>query len=711
MSELTPFEQDPLEQRVAEHLQRQARSIDVGDTPLTTVVRRGRQRRERRRVGIGIATVVVLAGTAIGTIQLLSRPVSHRVVPSTDPGTPENSTPTATVAGSVPGEALATVNRVDSNMVWNAVEPGSNEALGGMFPGIGSGNYQAQPPYLAWSTAPGRNTDQTQAYQPQLWRSDDGIHWQLAGDATFTQPDVNSYGLGSRNGRLFAFGTAAATAPIPKGGGGDVVVDVSDDQGASWRHIVLPVDLRGVSKMDGVQSVSLSGSFVVGADAVVAVATPTPNFSPSVYQRYNGGFGISRDGITPITFPTCPGDVGLTPTTMSAAVETTVEGTAPAGTIPAATIPAATIPAATIPAATTTTVVALGDSSGCTVDSTPQVGNLVPWSEVGVDQRAVDAMFKPRVFVSTDGDNFKEGVFPTPPDGYQPTSVPQLFATDNGFVGAAQFYDAVGQHSVTKLYSSTDGLTWSETDTQLGEVNSIQALRDGTLIAFGQDYSPYPNSGAWVATSADGVEWTKRSMDGLLEPSDGTTAMLNVWQMASGPSGVTAIGNIDVDSAAEAGGYSIEKDGVRLTLTESRFASMVATDIASGEELGRLEGRTPPAADAVLSYGSNGGIRLLAADGSVRVTFSDQDMQGLYNQQGTNASKMVILHSVDGVNWSRDNVEPIVGFNSYGGGRVQVTDTNVLVSVVKPIPLNPDGTSTDPTALPKTVVLVGTPQT
>jgi hypothetical protein len=32
----------------------------------------------------------------------------------------------------------------------------------------------------------------------------------------------------------------------------------------------------------------------------------------------------------------------------------------------------------------------------------------------------------------------------------------------------------------------------------------------------------------------------------------------------------------------------------------------------------------------------------------------------------------------------------------------------VLVSVVDPIPFNPDGTSTDPTAIPKTVVLVGT---
>jgi hypothetical protein len=55
-------------------------------------------------------------------------------------------------------------------------------------------------------------------------------------------------------------------------------------------------------------------------------------------------------------------------------------------------------------------------------------------------------------------------------------------------------------------------------------------------------------------------------------------------------------------------------------------------------------------------------------------------------------------------------VEPLTGFDSFGGGRIQVTDRNVLVSVVEPSTFNTDGTPTNPGAIPKTVVLVGTPK-
>ncbi|MEP7113599.1 MAG: hypothetical protein ABI862_10065 [Ilumatobacteraceae bacterium] len=706
-----PAQRGPADQDLADQLRRQAQSLDIGDTPIASVVGRGRQRRERRRVAVGIVAVAALSGTAIGTIQLLSKPTSHRIIASTDSEPAGEVVPNVTIAGTAPADDLTPVNRVDSNLVWNAVEPGSAEALGGTNFGYDLSSNQRQAPYLAWSTAPGHSTDPNQSYAPKLWRSDDGIHWQLAGDGTFTKPDVQMYGLGSRSGRLFAYGTAAATAPIPKGGGGDVVVDVSDDQGASWKHITLPVDLRGMSKMDGVQSVGFSGSLAVGKDAVVAVASPYPNFSRSIHQRFASGFAVSRDGITPINNPSC-----------------SANGTVPTSTIPGIAAPGVTSPADTSPADSTvldptTTIVAFdgsapdatvtADNTGCTVDTTPQAGSLVPWSEVGVDPRAVDAMFTPRVFVSTDGDNFVEGVFPAPPgDNLQPGSIPQLIATDNGFVGIAQFFDQAGQQSVTKLYTSADGLTWSETETGLGQINTLQALPDGTLVAFGQDSSPYQNSGGWVATSSDGVEWTKRSMSGLLDASDGHTAMVNVWQIASGPSGLTVVANIDVDMAAEAGGISIDKDGVRLTLTESRVGTLVATDIASGEELGRLDGRTQPASDAILGYDSTGGggLHVLDDDGTVRVEFSNEDMQGIYNEQNTYTPKPVVLNSTDGINWSRDDVESLAGFKSFGGGRIQVTDSNVLVSVTEPSTINADGTPTNPGAIPKTVVLVGTPK-
>jgi hypothetical protein len=703
MSELNPEQQ-----RLAEQLQRQARAVEIGNTPVATVVRRGRQRRDRRKVGIGLAAVLTVSAAAIGTIQFLSKPVSHRIVAAPTDTTPtEETTPAETVTASslaAQGLQLTPVNRVESNLQWNAVTPNSSEALSGINMGYGAGaESNRQPPYLAWSTAPGRaKPNDDQAYVPRLWRSDDGIHWQLASSrgGAFVQPDVQAYGVGSFNGRLLAFGTAAATAPIPKGGGGDVVVDVSDDQGASWQHRILPFDLRGISKMDGVQAAGFQGSFAVGLHAMVAVGVTAITFTPSLYERYNGGgFAMTRQGLTPMTYPNCAGAV---PTTISLL---SVDAAAPGSTTPAATISPDATDALAVDYPTPAMAICSRDSG----PPLPQVGQLVSWSEAGVDQRAIDALFTPRVFVSTDGQTFTEGSFPPSLDGYQPGSLPQLFATDNGFVGIAQFNDAAG-HVIAKLYTSSDGLTWTETDTSLGQFNALQAMPDGTLVAFGQDFdgTGYSASGPWVASSPDGVEWTKRSLSGLLDPSDGKTAVLNAWQMSAGPNGVTALGNIDVDAAAEAGGLSIDKDGVRLTMTSSRNYTFVATDIASGAELGRYDGRAPDPNSTLIQ--GDGGWQLRNADGSLQLSFSDQEVADLQSQQLATQFKSVILHSTDGVNWSRDDVAPLAGFDTTGGGHIQVTDSNVLVSVSQTTFFNTDGRPADPKVLPKTVVLVGVPK-
>ena len=131
--------------------------------------------------------------------------------------------------------------------------------------------------------------------------------------------------------------------------------------------------------------------------------------------------------------------------------------------------------------------------------------------------------------------------------------------------------------------------------------------------------------------------------------------------------------------------------------------AMVATDIATGAELGRFDGRTPGDDSAVLTYAtdSSGGFRLLSPDGTVRVRFTAADIQGLSQQQASVATKTVLLHSTDGMNWSRDDVKPLVGFDSSGATRVQVTDSNVLISMV-----NINGR--DAEGIVKTVVLVGT---
>ncbi len=691
MNDVNPFGHDPAHDDLADRLHRQARSLDIGDTPLAGVVQRGRQRRERRRVATGVVAFLVLSGTVIGTIQFLSQPTAHKVVPGTDSEPGAETTPNATIAGTAPSDQLAAVNRIDSNLAWNVVEPGSTEALGSVI-WDNSAIAGQKAPYLAWSTSPGKTVSPSgqQDFVPTLYRSDDGIHWEAAGGESFTQPEVSTRGSASRNGRMFAFGTAAATAPIAQGGGGDVVVDVSDDLGSSWRHITLPIDLRTLAKSKGVQGVGFQGDMVASDAGVVAVGVPTVNLDPSIFSGSNGGYLPQRDGAILVNYPTCGRDVRA-PTTMISVAG----GYAPA---PAVTAPADTTPAGATP---TTNVGVTGTApvEQCTGDTAPQQSGLIPWSDLGVDSTAVAAMFTPRVFVSTDGENFVEGSFPALPGGYQMNQI-DVVATANGFAASATLYaPGVSQGPLAKLYTSPDGLTWGESDMPSGQYNIVNVLTNGTIIAFGIDVT---TGQPFTAVSTDGVEWSKVTLANLLNPDDGKTAQLNVWLSGAGPGGITAVAGVDVDAAAEAGGFSIDKDGVRLTMTDSRYQVMVATDIATGEELGRFDGRTPGDANAMLNYAndSTGGLRLFDPDGTVRVRFTDADMQGLYQQQAIVTPKTVVLHSADGMNWSRDDVKPLLGFDSFGATRVQVTDSNVLISMVNPA-------SRDAQGIPKTVVLVG----
>jgi hypothetical protein len=255
------------------------------------------------------------------------------------------------------------------------------------------------------------------------------------------------------------------------------------------------------------------------------------------------------------------------------------------------------------------------------------------------------------------------------------------------------------------MYSSTDGLAWTESEMPTGQYDFINVLPNGTIIAFGLAMPNQPlgpgMSYPFVAVSTDGVAWSKMTLSSLLTPADGKSAQLNLWLAGAGPQGLTAVAVINVDAAAEAGGLSIERDGVRLTMTDSRTQTMVATDVATGEALGRTDPKNPPDSHTALAYDNNGSLRLLAPDGTVRVTFSNQDMSDLMNQAAV--SKTVILHTTDGINWSRDELKSVVGADGYSPSRVQVTKNNTLVSLIDP-------SSRDAAGVAKTVVLVGTPK-
>lgn len=685
MNELTPQEQ-----RIADQLQRQAKSLDVGTTAVATVVQRGRQRRDRRKVGLSLATVLAVSTATIGTIQLMSKPVSRRIVAAPTDTTPTGeTTPAETVTASslaAQGIELTPVNRVESNLQWNVVTVKSTEALGTVMWDQNALTGQ-KPPFLAWSSAPGRPANpQNQEFVPNLYRSDDGISWTAAGTSDFTQPKVSMRGVGVRDGRMFAFGTAAATAPIRQGGAGDVVVDVSDDQGGSWRHIALPFELRKLAKSKGVQGVGFTGDMATGSKGVVAIGSPTVNLDQSVLGGSNGGVIPTREGAARIMYPTCDGGVTSTIAYPQAPID------ADTGPVP---------PGNTYPVATDGVAVDVLPDRACTVDTRPQQSGVIPWADLGVDPDVVAQMFTARVFVSTDGETFTEGSFPALPDGYQLGQL-DVSTTDAGFAATAQFYRPMTGAPLNKLYLSADGLTWAESEMPAAFYSSINVLNNGSIVGFGSDN----RTGApFTAVSTDGVEWRQMSMSSLLNPDDGKTAMIGYSLGAAGPSGMTAFALVEVDVAAEVGGISIDKDGVRLTLKEARTGLTVATDIATGEELGRLtDYNASTSSSGPLMREQDGGVRLLGQDGTVRVKFAGEELVHLYDlPTTTHPTKTVILHSADGINWSRDDVAPIPGLNSINPRRVQVTDTNILLTFGDQQVL---GTK----ELPRTVVLVGTPK-
>jgi hypothetical protein len=83
--------------------------------------------------------------------------------------------------------------------------------------------------------------------------------------------------------------------------------------------------------------------------------------------------------------------------------------------------------------------------------------------------------------------------------------------------------------------------------------------------------------------------------------------------------------------------------------------------------------------------------------------FTNQDLSDLMNQQAPTASRTLILHTTDGINWSRDELKSVAGADGYSPSRVQVTQNNVLVTLIDPA-------SRDAAGVAKTVVLVGTPK-
>lgn len=663
-------------QHLADRLSAEAASLSIADTPVEVVVARGRQRQHRRRTAVGLAAVVAIAGTAVGSVAVLTRPAAPEAIGSDDTEAPDTAAPpvsdgsvaapTTTVDGApvTVDTAVPPVTKVPSNMVWNVVEPNSAEALGMTFgPAVGDG------PYLAWSTQPavaGGNS----TYVPTLWRSDDAVSWQQVEAAPPVSGQMPM--LATQGSRFLTFGTSVAAS-------GDVEarVAISDDTAASWSSVALPLGIDALRADPTVRTVGVIPSSMVASDSAVVLVVnvyPVLDIDRLLGDKMSGlGYNFTRAGVE--VLGTCSADGSVTYDTV---VPTTVSGPA--------------LENGAAPPVTT------GTPSYCD----ESLIGLHPWDELGVAPATVEALFSPtHLLVSTDGTSFTEVDLPTPEAGAT-LGQAQLATYADGFALAATWYRPATGEQWSTMYASTDGQAWREVEAPaLAYVSSLTGFGDRLVVVGAND----PNGMLpVVAVGTPGGGWTVSDLTGLLGPDDGVKPWLGVGpQVVADGTGITISGWVSRDWIAEVGGVEIVEGSVTMRADDQNGYRFL--DTATGVEIGTFINGVP---GGPVTQAENG-LTVQPAGGDA-VAFSWDDLNAVYTraleQNGIDPTvgqmpDGVVIHSVDGVSWSIEHTDDLAGTDVGFSGWLRGTGSQVIVAMVRPAPAG---------QVPQQILLVGTPQ-
>jgi hypothetical protein len=667
-------------QHLADRLSAEAASLSIADTPVEVVVARGRQRQHRRRTAVGLAAVVAIAGTAIGSVAVLTRPAAPDAIGSDDTGSPDTGasdttvppvsdgsvvTPTTTVDGApvTVDTAVPPVTKVPSNMVWNVVEPNSAEALGMTFgPAVGDG------PYLAWSTQPA-TVGSNQPNVPTLWRSDDAVSWQQVDSA----PPVSGLSpmLAAQGNRFLTFGTAVAAS-------GDVEARFasSDDGAASWSSVALPLGIDTLRADPTVRTVGVNPSSIVASDTAVVLAVsvnPVIDVERLLGSKVVLPYNFTEAGIE--VFGTCSTDGFIYDTV----APTTVLG-------PALENGAATMGTVTAPSACDESLV-----------------GLHPWDELGVAPATVEALFRnSHLLVSTDGTSFTEVDLPLPETGAT-LGQSQLATYADGFALAATWYQFGTGEQWSTMYVSADGQAWREVATpRIVNITSLTGFGDRLVVVGFSDVNGMIPA---VAVGIPDGGWTVTGLTGLLGPDDGVKPWLGVGpQVVADGTGITITGWVSRDLIAEVGGVDIVRGSVTMRADDQNGYRFL--DTATGVELGSYVNGVPTGAVAQ----AENGLTVQPADGEA-AAFSWDDLAVVYTQALEQLGidpvvgvmpEGVVMHSVDGASWSIERGDDLAGTDVGFSGWLRGTGSQVIVAMLRP-PATPGG-------VPQQVLLVGTPK-
>lgn len=511
-----------LEDRLRRHVRAVGSSLPVSGGGAEQARIRGRQHRRRRRIGTAATLAALVAVGALGAAQLLD-PASTVDVAV---GTP---------AGPAGGSSLSW-QRVDPVSVLSYTDTLISTETGTLF---------------AVSTTPGELAPGDIGGQA-LYRSDDGLDWvEVSPSAEMSVLDLTSL-----DGRLYAVGTAAATAPIdPDGGVGDAVVAWSADGGTTWEQAVLPLDLRELRAATGVAGMAVWSGSVATTPFGVLVSVSVQGHADAESLVAPGtdlsnGWGTTAVGI----------DVYAEASEKCGAME----GGALAPPI------VAPAPTSSADAATPATAVA------CAGDA-PEVAASFTWAELGVSAEVAEVLGgSTRVFLAPDGVRFSPVDLPV--DGGRSVAALELFATEDGAVAVASTYglSSDGSDGRADVFRSTDGRTWSTAPIPgLAWVVDVGTLA-GRLAVTGHDLDDSPV----LALSVDGSTWTVQRLDEIA----GVPSSHEAWITSGdiGPLGFAA--GLDVrpatDDQAPVGAVLLHTgDGVTWSVTPA--AELVGEPVSS----------------------------------------------------------------------------------------------------------------------------------
>ena len=641
------------ERRIAARLIARSRRLELTTTPVEMVVRRGRERQRRQRIATSLLAVVALCGATIGAVQVLLRPGN--------PGTVTSATSSASAPAGAdtdspeqpPSSEFTPITIVEPNLVWNRVDPSSAEAIvsgGGPISGAG--------PFLAWSTAAGQSDEDT----PTIWRSADGLAWDELGDV----PGVSAYAMAEFDGQFFAYGTAPAAAPI----GGtpfDVGVAVSDDDGDTWTTTSLPIDVSELEAGAGVASVSVSPrGMSAGPQGVLVVASVQPSLDLQAL--------LPADVLT--------SNFAMTPT----GIQSFADSPCRSDDVPSPTTPAVQC---------------------ATSDGVVPVVHDFTWAELGVDADVARTSMWPNFhyFLSVDGLSFEEVAAPVLGAGMAPSDI-RLTLLDDRFVAWIGSGDVNGTTENSELYESTDGRTWTTIGpTPIRYPDSLGTL-NGQLVITG--YSDATGAGIASVRHADG-KWTTVDLNDLTSPTDGVKPSFQLWSSASfGTTGITAIGTLVRDPIAEFGSVEMTRDGVTIRATDDT-GTFQFVDTKTNTEIAETTDWT--STDPLVELTATGTFSVSRVEGGPAIArFTSDEINAMmapaYAASETVVPELYVLHSTDGVNWSRQRLADIAGEPNIGEAMAYQSGSQVIVSATVE--------STDPTAPVGTsdqVILVGTPRT